>query len=96
MARVLTLRKSLIPVLIITLFVFQSMTPLVTPDKEIEQTLEQKATLFSDSFVDQNNTFYGHDFAIDALRDVETETGSRVIPGGEGDWRDVDITWFDM
>ena len=76
MARVLTLRKSLIPVLIVTLFLFQSMTPLVTPEQEIEQSLEQTVTQYSDSFVVQNNTFYGHDFAgsqisIDGLIDAE-------------------------
>ncbi len=83
MARVLTLRKSLIPVLIVTLFVFQSMTPLVTPNQEIEQTLEQTATRFSDSFVDQNSTFYGHDFAgsqisIDGLIDAEVRYESAL------------------
>ncbi|RPG74834.1 MAG: hypothetical protein CBE08_004360, partial [Euryarchaeota archaeon TMED248] len=83
MARVLTLRKLLIPVLIVTLFVFQSMTPLVTPNQEIEQTLEQTATRFSDSFVDQNSTFYGHDFAgsqisIDGLIDAEVRYESAL------------------
>ena len=75
MARVLTLRNSLVPVLIVTLFLFQSMNPIITSHEEINNSLEEASSQFSNPFVDHNSTFYGHDFAgsqisIDGLIDA--------------------------
>ena len=83
MARVSTLRNSLIPVLIVTLFLFQSMTPVITTNPKIEQPLEEPNVKFSNPFVNENSTFYGHDFAgsqisIDGLIDAQVRYESAL------------------
>ena len=83
MARVLTLRNSLIPVLIVTLFLLQSLTPVVTQMQDSNDTLDETSTRLSNTFVDDNSTFYGHDFAgsqisIDGLLNADVRYESAL------------------
>jgi len=64
--------KSLI---IIVLFLIQTLSPILTPDIPLSNSLKQIDSALSPPYVDQNTTLYGHDFAgnqisIDGLIDA--------------------------
>ena len=83
MASVSKGKTSLIPLLIAIIFLFQLVSPLLTPSVDKEQNLNISESYFTHPYVDVDDTLYGHDFAgseisIDGLQDAKVRSESAL------------------